>query len=251
MENQELKVYWQPGCSSCVKVKELLQNLEIPYRSINILSEPEEFEDLMKLGVRSVPVVRRGDDFIFGQSMEDVADFVGKPMEANRLPPGVLVDRWIYFLDTAREMITRIPDDKFAHRPYEQRPRTMRDLSAHIFQPPHAFLEAVQNGLEDIRLIISAKRDDLKTREDVLGYVDAVGERLKEWATTADVRPESRITTYYGLQPVHQLLERSTWHSAQHVRQLGVALDSFGLEGSAKIDPKAYEGLPMPKGVWE
>ncbi len=62
MLTDELKVYWQPGCSSCVKVKELLEFLDVPYKSINILADQEGFEDLMRLGVRSVPVVRRGDD---------------------------------------------------------------------------------------------------------------------------------------------------------------------------------------------
>jgi glutaredoxin len=248
---EELKVYWQPGCSSCVKVKELLDSLDVPYRAINILSEPDELEDLMKLGVRSVPVVRRGDDYVFAQSMEDVSNFVGKHMQANRLSPETLVARWIYFLDTARRLIPTIPDDKMEHRPVEQRPRNLGELSVHIFQIPHAFVEVVENGLEDTRTIIYAKRPDLKSQGDVLGYADTVTDRLKDWARTAKVEPENRVVTYYGLQPVHHLLERSTWHSAQHVRQLGVALDSFGLKGSASIDPGAYEGLPMPKGVWE
>ncbi len=32
----ELRVYWRPGCSSCVKVKEFLTNLGVDYESVNV-----------------------------------------------------------------------------------------------------------------------------------------------------------------------------------------------------------------------
>ncbi len=59
------------------------------------------------------------------------------------------------------------------------------------------------------------------------------------------------INVYYGRQPVHGVLERSTWHSAQHIRQLALVLDEFGERGSAELRPDAYNGLPMPAGVWQ
>ena len=34
-----LKVYWQPGCSSCLKTKEFLLDNGVPFESINVLED--------------------------------------------------------------------------------------------------------------------------------------------------------------------------------------------------------------------
>ena len=40
------KVYWQPGCSSCLRAKEFLAANDIPYDSINVRAEPDAMADL-------------------------------------------------------------------------------------------------------------------------------------------------------------------------------------------------------------
>ena len=39
--NKTVKVYWQPGCSSCLKTKEFLETNNIKFESINILEDQE------------------------------------------------------------------------------------------------------------------------------------------------------------------------------------------------------------------
>ena len=56
----ELRVYWQPGCSSCLRTKELLKRHGVPFVSIDVLAEARGFKELEALGVRLVPVVARG-----------------------------------------------------------------------------------------------------------------------------------------------------------------------------------------------
>ena len=55
-----LKVYWQPGCSSCLKTKEFLLDHGIPFESVNVLEDDEAFTELQALGVRMVPIAARG-----------------------------------------------------------------------------------------------------------------------------------------------------------------------------------------------
>jgi glutaredoxin len=38
--NPELKVYWRPGCSSCVKVKEYLAREGVAFESIDVSARP-------------------------------------------------------------------------------------------------------------------------------------------------------------------------------------------------------------------
>src|SRR6185312_6321884 len=73
-----LKVYWRPGCSSCVRVKEFLSGLGVEYESVNVSATPEAMEDLRRLGVRTVPVVRKGDEYVFAQELADVSRFLGR-----------------------------------------------------------------------------------------------------------------------------------------------------------------------------
>jgi hypothetical protein len=40
---------------------------------VDVLNTPGGRERLLKLGVRNVPVVARGDQYVFGQNLEDVA----------------------------------------------------------------------------------------------------------------------------------------------------------------------------------
>lgn len=52
---------------------------------------------------RTIPVVVRGKDYVFAQSLDDVAKFVGVGHSAERLPPSELVDRWMTILDIATD----------------------------------------------------------------------------------------------------------------------------------------------------
>src|SRR5438067_2434787 len=97
-----LRVYWRPGCSSCVKVKEFLTNLGVDFESINVSARPEAMEELRELGVRTVPVVARGKDYVFAQELADVSAFVGRKVDFERLPPRVLYDKWQKVLAAAQ-----------------------------------------------------------------------------------------------------------------------------------------------------
>jgi len=54
---EKVKVFWQPGCTSCLRTKELLTKSGVGYESINVHGNPQD-EELRKLGARSVPSSR-------------------------------------------------------------------------------------------------------------------------------------------------------------------------------------------------
>ena len=76
-EKDPLKVYWQPGCSSCLKTKEFLISNGIEFESINVLEDENAFKELEALGIRMVPIVARGKDWANGQVFRDVARVAG------------------------------------------------------------------------------------------------------------------------------------------------------------------------------
>jgi glutaredoxin/uncharacterized damage-inducible protein DinB len=253
MHAQTLRVYWRPGCSSCVRVKEFLSSLGIDYESINVSAKPEAMEELREMGVRTVPVVARGKDYVFAQELADVSRFVGQEVEFSRLPAPVLVGKWLNILEAAQRHVMQIPPDRLHERATEGRDRSIRDLAYHVYQVPDAFLQAVEDGREDLAAVYNAPPPDaVQTTEEIRAYGAAVAERVRRWwAALPDKSSAGQVKTYYGVQPLHHLLERCTWHSAQHARQIIAVLERFGIEPDGPLTAQDYFGLPMPAGLWE
>jgi hypothetical protein len=86
----------------------------------------------------------------------------------------------------------------------------------------------------------------------IVAYGADVRDRLARWwEATTDRACGKPVRTYYGTQVAHDVLERCTWHSAQHCRQLAVVLQRHGIEADGPPAPELLAGLPMPEGLWE
>jgi len=253
MDSQALKVYWRPGCSSCVKVKEFLSGLGVPYESINVSAEPQAMDELRALGVRTVPVVARGSDYVFAQELADVSRFIGREVAFRRLAAPELMQKWLTVLEVSQRHVMQIPLEGLGERATPGRDRSVRDLAYHVYQVADAFLQAVQGGKEDLTAIYNAPPPAaVRSPEDIRKHGAGVTERLQRWwAGVQDKSCSGTLLTYYGAQPLHHVLERCVWHSAQHARQIIAVLEGFGVAADAPLTAKDYAGLPLPAGLWE
>jgi glutaredoxin len=253
MAGERLKVYWRPGCSSCVRVKEFLSGLDVDYESINVSATPQSMEELHALGVRTVPVVARGRDYVFAQELADVSRFIGRDVEFRRLAPAELIEKWLTVLHAAQRHVMQLPPERLAERATPGRDRSIRDLAYHVYQVADAFLQAVEHGVEDLAAVYNAPPPPgVNTPEDIRHYGASVSARVRRWwASVRDPSCTQNVKTYYGEQPLHHLLERCTWHSAQHARQIIAVLERFGIEAHGPLTARDYAGLPMPTGLWE
>ncbi len=253
MQTQPLKVYWRPGCSSCVRVKEFLTKLGVEYESVNVSAKPEAMDELRALGVRTVPVVSRGAEYVFAQELADVSTFLGRKVDFKRLPAPQLVEKWLNVLSAAQRHARQIPADKLEERATPGRDRSIKALAFHIYQVADAFLQCALDGNEQIALVYNAPvPPSVKTSSDIATFGSAISGRLQSWwRGQADKTCSGKLRTYYGEQPMHHVLERSTWHSAQHARQIQSVLERFGIRPNGPLGEKDYAGLPMPDGLWE
>lgn len=253
METHRLKVYWRPGCSSCVKVKEFLTERGIPYEAIDVSAQPEAMHDLRSFGIKSVPVVARGEQFVLAQALEDVARFVGTTFTADRLPPQALVDKWLNVLRAAQRHALQLPQACLHERAVSGRDRSIRELAYHVYQVPEAFLRAVQDGVADMAAVFDAPAPaEVATAHDIALYGRGVTRRIERWwAALPDKSCRQTVTTYYGERSLHELLERCTWHSAQHARQIIAVLERLNVEPEPRLTAEDYAGLPLPLGLWE
>ena len=248
-----LKVYWRPGCSSCVRVKEFLSGLGVDYESVNVSAQPEAMDELRALGVRTVPVVARGGEYVFAQELADVSRFLGKEVSFQRLAPAQLIEKWLRVLEAAQRHVVQIPPERLGERATPGRDRTIRDLAYHVYQVPDSFLQAVEDGTEDLTSVYNAPPPaGVRTSADIRAYGASVTARLQRWwSALPDKSCREEVKTYYGLQPLHHLLERCTWHSAQHARQIIAVLERFGIGADGPLTAGDYAGLPIPEGLWE
>lgn len=248
-----LKVYWRPGCSSCVKVKEFLSAQGVPYESIDVSARPEAMNELLQMGVKTVPVVARGADYVFAQALEDVSRFVGKDVKFERLAPEELMRKWLHVLRAAQRHALQIPAAQLHERATPGRDRSIRTLAYHVYQIPDAFLQAVQDGVQNLTAVYDVPPPkDVTAVEHIAQYGARMTKKLEAWWNALpDKSCRQTVKTYYGERPLHELLERCTWHSAQHARQIVAVLERLGAKPDKPLTAADYAGLPMPKGLWE
>jgi len=217
------------------------------------MGDPSGMERLMKFGVRNVPVVARGDKFVFGQVLKDVAELVGvrAPGDAG-LTPAQFVAKWLVVLDAAQRYVRQLPDDRMEQRAIANRDRSIRYLAFHVFRIAEAFLEVTEGGEMTVERPNVPPGDDVRVGADMARYGAGVRQRVEQWWNATDDKAcEKRVATYYGMQPLRDVLERCAWHSAQHVRQLIALLDGWGIAVDGRITDADLAGLPLPKGIWE
>ena len=212
-------------------------------------------EKLLALGVRNVPVVAQGGKFVFGQNLEDVAKFVGLEGTGHlRLPPDQLIVKWLLVLRAVQRYIRQMPASRIDERVIDNRDRSIRMIGHHVFRIAEAFLEAAVDGAEYTPLQAKAETEDATTfsGEQIAIYGEHVMTRLQGWWDQLSDRGCSQpVTTFFGVHPLHLLLERSTWHCAQHARQLIAVLERFGIEPEGRISAADLAGLPLPERLWE
>ena len=209
-------------------------------------------EQLKALGVRNVPVVAIGERFTFAQNLKDVAKFLGVALQRTQLAPARLAERYDSILETAQRLVRQVPADKTDERVIPNRPRLIRPFLFHIFRIGDAFLIAYGGEKYSNTLANVEPPDSIQTPEQIAQYGQQVRDRLAAWwAASEDRALQKPIDTYYGTQSAHDVFERTTWHSAQHCRQLAVVLQRFRIEPDAPLNAEQTQGLPLPEGIWE
>jgi hypothetical protein len=217
---------------------------------VNVLEDAAGMAELQALGVRSVPVLSRGKEFTFGQSTRQIVDFLGLGEKSGpELPVEELMKRLDAFMGAAIELIPLMPPGRLGtHVP--GRPRSYRTLGFHLFRVVDAFLEA-DKGTTLVQAMFREEPAADVTPDGLVAYGTEVRDRFRGWRKHGDTAAVRTLPTYYGPQSLHELLERTTWHCGQHVRQWMMLLDKEGVSHSRPLAEADFAGLPMPQNVWD
>jgi hypothetical protein len=217
-----------------------------------VLENPAGLDELRRLGARSVPVLSRGDDYVFAQNIGHVVKFLGLHEATGPvLSPDQLITRLDGFLGAATRMIPQMPDAKLSTE-VPNRPRSYRVLGHHIFRIAETFLEVAHGATLEYGSLTARPPETMHTTADIVAYGADVRQRLAAWwAAKPDKSAHETVQTYYGPQLLHEYLERSTWHVGQHVRQWNMLLGMAGIEADHPPGSADFANLPMPSQVWD
>jgi hypothetical protein len=190
-----------------------------------------------------------GERAIHGLALADVPEFVGLEAELEvRLSPAALLARLDLILAAAERTLRQLPEAHMADL-VPSRDRSWRQLGYHVFVIAEAFLAATKGAELSYESLAVTPPDEVRTGADVAAYGADVRRRLGNWSYPGG--EGTVIPTYYGEQTLHQVLERTTWHAAQHVRQLESLLEGLGIEPDRALTAADLEGLPLPSEIWE
>jgi hypothetical protein len=205
--------------------------------------------DLERLGIPIFPATIVGDRFVHGWNPKALAELVGvQYVEGLHLTPEELwrrLDRVLAANQTAvrvvspAQLATKAPD----------RDRALGELAFHVFRLSAAFADCREQGQFPEAWLLEGPPAEMQNGGTIADYGQRVRDRLRAFCA----KPgwcDGRVTTYYGEQTAHELMERTTWHAAQHVRQVYWFLDRLGISVGDGLSERDLEGLPIPVAVW-
>ena len=227
----------------------MLSSWGVQFEGVDVEAWPERIGDLQRFGIPRVPATITGERFVHGWNPQALAELVGVSyVDGGRLSPEALARRLDLILAATQRVIRQVPPEHLQMKAPD-RDRSVRNLAFHVFRLSLGFREAREQGHFRQDWLDANPPGGIETAEDVARYGDTVRQRLAEWFA----KPgwcDGDASTYYGTQTAHELMERTTWHAAQHLRQLYWFLDRMGVIPDAPLTDADLAGLPFPKEVW-
>ena len=148
------------------------------------MDSAEGLAELRALGARSVPVVSRGDKYVFAQVLSDVVAFLGLEDDTGpKLSPKELIDRYDGILETAIRLVRSMPHDQLDNL-LPGRPRSWRVLLHHVFQIPVSYLDMEETGQTlTYENMVAPPPDGMVSSADIAAF----GEQVRQVALMSRV----------------------------------------------------------------
>src|SRR4030095_14913557 len=163
-----------------------------------------------------------------------------------KLPPTELAKRLDIILDSTQALVSVVPDQHMDWRPPE-RNRTLRNLGYHVFRLSLAFVDGMDLGEFPENWLLDQAPPDIRDGAALVRYGALVRGRITGWVEGGAPRELERvIQAYHGTQSRHDLLERTTWHAAQHLRQLYALAERLEITPPMPMPIHPFQGLALP-----
>jgi hypothetical protein len=227
----------------------LLSSWGVSFEGVDVEQRPDAMEDLKRLGIPVFPATVIGDRFVHGWNPKALAELVGVSyVEGARLSPAELRARLDQILAANQRAVRAVPAEGLEITAPD-RDRTLRTLAFHVFRLSAAFVDCREQGQFPEAWLLEDPPVEMRDGAAIAAYGQAVRDRIAAFCTKPDWC-DGIVNTYYGSQTAHELMERTTWHAAQHVRQVYWFIERLGIPVAGGLTPSDLRGLPVPVEVW-
>ena len=229
----------------------MLSSWGIAFEAVNVDQDPQAAAELRRRQVPLVPAVAVGEQIVHGWNPPALAALVGVPYSSQpQLSPPELAARLDRILEATQRALQPVSAERL-RTAAPDRDRTLRDIGHHIFRLSLGFRDAAQEGHFPVAWLLEAVPTEMRDGAALARYGETVRAQLSGWFAEHPTAPFSApVQTYYGPQSLHALLERTSWHAAQHLRQVYALLEAAGLTPEQPLSARDYVGLPLPDSVW-
>jgi hypothetical protein len=227
----------------------LLSSWGVTFEGVDLEKDPDRWADLKRLNIPSYPATILGDRVVHGWNPKALAALVGVDYDpGKRFTPDELAAKLDTILAADQRALRQIPREHLGMK-HPERDRTVRELGFHIFRVGLSFPEARATGYFPETWLRENPSADMPDGDAVARYGDMVRERVRTWAKQPGWC-DGTVKTYYGDIPAWDFMERTTWHAAQHLRQVYWFLEQMGVTPDARLTDDDLKGLPLPREVW-
>jgi len=221
----------------------------VHFKGYDVEAEPERRKDLEVFGIARVPATIVGDRFVHGWNPKALAELVGASYgERKQLAPAELAALLDRVLAATQRAMRQIPREHLGMKK-PGRDRSVHQLGFHVFRISASFVDTREQGYLSADVFEERAPAEMTDGDAVARYGDTVRRRIADYVA----KPgwcEGTVDTYYGPQGAHDFMERTTWHAAQHLRQIYWFLDQMGVKAEAPITDTDLAALPIPRDVW-
>lgn len=227
----------------------MLSSWGVSYEGIDVEVNPSAMADLERLGIPIFPATIVGDQFVHGWNPKALAELVGvRYVEGPRLKPEELWCRLDRVLAANQRAVRAVSEEQLETKAPD-RDRTLRQLAFHVFRLSAGFADCREQGQFPEAWLLEEAPPEMRDGTAIAEYGARVRGRLAAFCASPGWC-DGRVSTYYGEQTAHELMERTTWHAAQHVRQVYWFLGHLGISVDEGLSEGDLQGLPIPKAVW-
>lgn len=165
------------------------------------------------------------------------------------LAPGELFEKLDMVLSAAARYTRQMPMDRLKMF-FRNRERTIADTCYHTFRVSLMGVDSLEGrGFTNAGLTELAPAD--WGFNQIADWGLGVRDHIRSWRKDnpqADLK--NLVETYYGTRTLHDIMDRTTYHSAQHMRQLMLMLEEFGVTVDQPVTMEDLKGVPVPEAAW-
>jgi hypothetical protein len=206
-------------------------------------------KDLAAFGIPRAPAVIVGDKAVHGWNPKGVAELVGVTYDdAEKLTCEQLAERLDTILVATQRALRQIPEAHLGFK-WPGRDRTILQLGYHIFRIALTYRDTREQGMLQEYWFGENPPSEMQTGAAVADFGEQARMQMAEWLQGQGVF-DGMCETYYGPQSAPELFERTVWHTAQHLRQIYVMLETVGVPPQGPLTEADYQGLPLPASIW-